>query len=512
MNFAADLLDNHAPAGHPALLTLQGEISHGELRRQVAQVAGFLVQQGLQPGDRVLLAAEASPFWVYAYLGTALAGGVCVPLPVLSDAEFCRDIVACTEPRLAFVQGPLLRRLGDGLSACPLVVADHAPKKHPDTLALLPFAAIEAARSLEFPGCPVAANELAVIMFTSGSTARPRGVMVSHGNICSNTRDIIASLGLTAQDRIMAVLPFFYCFGTSLLHTHLKAGGSVVIDNRFLFPDKVLERMIETECTGLAGVPSTYQILLRQSSMKRMRFPRLRKLQQAGGRLPQPFIAELEATLPDADLFIMYGQTEATARLSCISPAERRQHSESIGRGLDNVRLRVVDDSGRPVAPGEIGEIQASGPSITLGYWREPEATAATFRNGNLHTGDLAIVDEQGFITIVDRAKDFLKCGGNRVSCREVEETLHHFQGMIEVAVVGVPDELLGEAVCLFAVHPWGEAVAGALADYCEKHLARHLVPRRTVFLTTLPKNGSGKYDKPALRRLLAEAGTEGGR
>jgi acyl-CoA synthetase (AMP-forming)/AMP-acid ligase II len=510
MNFAADLLNNPAPAEKIALLTSQGDVAYGELRQQAGRVAGFLLAQGLQPGERVLLIAEASPFWVAAYLGIALAGGVSVPLPVLSETQDCGDIIERTEPRFAFVQGQLLRRLGEGLAQCPVLVVDQLPKKYPPSVNPLPFGAVEAAAPLDLPGRPVDDDGLAVILFTSGSTARPRGVMVSHGNIRSNTRDIIASLGLAADDRIMAVLPFFYCFGTSLLHTHLKVGGSVVIDNRFLFPDKVLARLIETGCTGLAGVPSTYQILLRQSSLKRMRFPHLRKLQQAGGRLPQPFIAELEATLPAAELFIMYGQTEATARLSCIPPAERRQHPGSIGRGLASVRLRVVDQAGAPVAPGEIGEIVASGPNIALGYWRDPEATAATFRDGQLHTGDLATVDEEGFITIVDRIKDILKCGGNRVSCREVEETIHHFEGMIEAAVVGIPDDLLGEAVCLFAVHPQGEAIAAELAAYCEQHLARHLIPRRTVFLQALPKNSSGKYDKPALRRLLATSGGGG--
>lgn len=510
MNFAADLLDNAACAEKTALLTSQGDVCYGELCRQAAKVAGYLREQGLQPGERVLLIAEASPFWVYAYLGIALAGGVSVPLPTLSEAQDCRDIIERTEPRFAFVQGQLLRRLGEGLASGPTIIVDALPKKLPVAIQPIPYAAVEAAAPLERPGHTAADGELAVIMFTSGSTARPRGVMVSHGNIRSNTRDIIASLGLGADDRIMAVLPFFYCFGTSLLHTHLKAGGSLVIDTRFLFPDKVLARMIETGCTGLAGVPSTYQILLRQSSLKQMRFPQLRKLQQAGGRLPQAFIAELEATLPEAELFVMYGQTEATARLSCIAPADRRAHPGSIGRGLASVQLQVLDEAGIPVAPGEVGEIVASGPNIALGYWRDPEASAATFRDGALHTGDLASIDGEGFITIVDRAKDILKCGGNRVSCREVEETIHHFDGMVEAAVVGIPDDLLGEAVCLFAVHPRGEAIAAELAAYCERQLARHLVPRRTLFLISLPKNSSGKYDKPALRRWL-ETREEGG-
>jgi acyl-CoA synthetase (AMP-forming)/AMP-acid ligase II len=307
---------------------------------------------------------------------------------------------------------------------------------------------------------PAAADDLAVINFTSGSTSAPRGVMVAHGNIVANTADIIRSLDIGPDDRIMAVLPFHYCFGASLLHTHLLAGASVVIDNRFLFPDKVLQNMRDTGCTSLAGVPSTYQILLRRSSLKQMELPRLKKLQQAGGALAAAFINELEAALPDADLYVMYGQTEATARLSCLAPAERRAHPGSVGRGLAHCELDIVDADGAPVPAGRIGEIVAAGPNIAMGYWRDEEASTRIFAGGRLRTGDLGCRDEDGYVTIVDRARDFLKCAGKRVSCRRLEERILAFPGLIEAAVVGVPDELLGEGVCLFAVHPDGEACA----------------------------------------------------
>ncbi len=346
-------------------------------------------------------------------------------------------------------------------------------------------------------------------MFTSGSTAAPRGVMVSHGNILSNTADIIASLDIVPDDRVMAVLPFHYCFGTSLLHTHLAAGASLVIDNRFLFPEKVLLNMQESRCTSLAGVPSTYQILLRRSNLKQMKFPHLRKLQQAGGKLAEPFIDELEQALPAARLYVMYGQTEATARLSCIAPEERRAHPGSIGRGLAQVRLEVLSDSGQPVKPAEIGEIVAHGPNIALGYWRNQEATERIF-NGGLRTGDLALVDDEGFIIIVDRARDFIKCGGKRVGCRQIEESILHFPEMSEVAVVGIADVVLGEAVCLFVVHPEGKSIAQELEKYCEKTLDRALIPQQVHFLADLPRNNSGKPDKPALRKSLESLPEDG--
>ena len=349
---------------------------------------------------------------------------------------------------------------------------------------------------------PVGSNELAALVFTSGSTGRPHGVMMTHSNIVANTESIISYLSLNAQDRMMAVLPFHYCYGASLLHTHLRVGGEIFVDNRFMYPETVLQRMIESKCTGFAGVPSHFQILLRNSSFKRKRFPHLRHVQQAGGHLAPTFVRELKQSLPDTKIYIMYGQTEATARLSYLPPDVLETKLGSIGKGMPGVKLRVLDEQGWDVRPGEVGEIVAEGPNVTMGYWQEPIESAAVFRNGSLYTGDLARVDEDGFIYIVDRAKDFLKCRGEKVSCRQIEETLLECDELVEAAVVGIPDEVLGEAVKAFAV-PRNKNVDGLeerVASFCKAKLALHHVPKQIVVLPSLPKNSAGKVMKTALR------------
>ncbi len=501
MNFAEALLGSSAPSEKVALVTQQGSLSYGELREQARQVGKGLQDRGLLPGERVLLVSESSIFWVVSYLGIALAGGVSVPMAVPVDSAFFSNVHDATEPRFAFVQAKWLRRLGALLDPLDLLVSDLRPPHANSGSSLITLAELTDDLASE-PGLTRSDDELAAIMFTSGSTATPRGVMVSHGNILANSEDIVASLDIGPDDRMMAVLPFHYCFGTSLLHTHLLAGASLVIDNRFLFPEKVLQNMVDSQCTSLAGVPSTYQILLRRSNLKNMDFPHLVKLQQAGGKLAQPFIDELEECLPRARLYVMYGQTEATARLSCISPEERRAHPGSIGFGLNRVSLKVRGESGEPVSPGEVGEIIASGPNITLGYWKNKAATERVFSNG-LHTGDLAKVDEDGYIIIVDRARDFLKCGGKRVSCKQIEETMAHFPGVSEAAVVGIADLVLGEAVCLFVVHPKGSNIEGDLQQFCKKELEPTLLPKQIIYLDSLPKNKSGKLDKLALKKML---------
>jgi long-chain acyl-CoA synthetase len=345
--------------------------------------------------------------------------------------------------------------------------------------------------------------------------------MITHRNIECNTRDIIDYMGLTAADRCMVVLPFHYCFGLSLLHTHLMVGGSVVLNNDFrLYPEIVLREMQVRECTGIAGVPSTYQLLLRKSRLRQMTFPKLRWFQQAGGKLPNPCIREIRAAFPQIPYYLMYGQTEATARLSYLPPDRLADKLGSIGTGLPSTRLEVLKPDGTPVkrsaavgspfspvsAPedSEAGEIVASGDNISPGYWNDPAETAKFFRNGKLHTGDIARVDSDGFIFIVERERDMIKSGGNRVSAKEIEDIIAEIPDVVEVAVVGTPHELLGESIKAFvALTVHSTVTAREIEAHCRKRLPAFKTPEEIIFLKTMPHNGSGKVLKPKLKEML---------
>ncbi len=347
---------------------------------------------------------------------------------------------------------------------------------------------------------------LAALMFTSGSTGKPKGVMVTHRNIECNTRDIVSYLGLTSADRVMAVLPFHYCFGISLLHTLLMVGGSVVLNSEFkLFPEAMLRELQEKECTGFAGVPSTYQILLRKSRFRGMTFPELRWFQQAGGKLPNPCIRELLEAFPTVRFYLMYGQTEATARLSYLPPERLADKFGSIGRGLPSTKLEVLKPDGTAVVPASdgIGEIVATGENISPGYWNDPDETARYFNNGRLHTGDIARVDADGFIFIVERARDMIKCGGNRVSAKEVEDVIAELPEVVEVAAVGVPHELLGEAIKAFVVvAPSAQLIIEEVVQHCRQRLSDFKRPEEVVFLRSMPHNSSGKILKQQLAAM----------
>ena len=496
------LLDGKEPA-RVALRLLHKDYSYGDLQAASDDVAKYIVQAGGQEGDRVILVSENTFFWVATYLGVLKAGRVCVPLPSALSPGDLDYILEITEARFAFLQRGFAVRNGSRFRQTILVTdseADPAGGQH-----ALSFAELRSRDALPDSVLPlVNPDDLAALMFTSGSTGRPRGVMVSHANIMANTESIVQYLGLTENDRIMTVLPFHYCFGTSLLHTHLRVGGSLVVDPRFRYPETVLQRMQATECTGFAGVPSHFQILLRKSSLRKKRFPHLRYVQQAGGHLAPFFIRELREALPNTQVFVMYGQTEATARLSYLAPEILEKKLSSIGKGIPGVKLCVQNESGGEVSIGEVGEIVAEGENVARGYWRAPEESATSFRNGKLYTGDLATVDQDGFIYLVDRAKDFLKCGGKRVSCRQLEDQLLEFDALLEAAVIGVPDDVLGEAVKAFVVPQQADSkgLAGRLHLFCKERMPLELIPREIVVLGALPKNSSGKVLKQNLRTL----------
>jgi len=493
-NFAQHLLARGRDAD-PALLQGEQVMAYAELRRQSAAAAALLLASGCRPGERVGLFAENSPFFVVAYLGVLRAGLCAVPFQTEIDEAAFRRIAASTGLRRLWVsprQSARVKPWVESLGLEPLGEDALSAARAPTDAG---FAAVDESR------------DLAALMYTSGSTGEPKGVKVTHRNLATNTADIVDYLGLTPADRAMAVLPFYYCYGASVLHTHLAVGASLVLARTFMFPEKVLDELEARGCSGLAGVPSTYQILLRKTRFKERRFPALRWLQQAGGRLPEAFIRELRAAHPELRFYTMYGQTEATARMSYLPPERLDDKLGSIGKGLRSTRLEVLREDGRPVTPGsdEVGEIVASGDNVTAGYWQDEEETRRYFRGGRLYTGDLARVDADGFIFVVERARDFIKSAGNRVSPKEIEEVIAELPSVLEVAVVGVPDELWGEAIRAVVVGSApGRPTADEVLAHCRKRLPNHKVPQYVVLADGLPKTSTGKVDKLRLRGAQA--------
>ena len=493
-NVAAAMLSKGADSAI-AILHKNASVTYAELRDRVARIASGLLARGHCKGDRVAILSENGAFQVVAYLAIIRAGLVAVPLQTELATETLVGISNNAGIKLAFVSKRFQSR-----------VVPWATQAQIDLINESDLGGICRAPLTNFPSIE-AATDLAALMFTSGSTGLPKGVMVSHRNIACNTHDIISYLGLTSADRVMVVLPFHYCFGASLLHSHLMAGGSLVLDNEFrLYPEATLQEMQRTQCTGLAGVPSTYQILLRKSRFRQMSFPTLRWFQQAGGKLPNAFIQEIISAFPQVRFFLMYGQTEATARLSYLPPERLSDKFGSVGCGLPSTRLQILRPDGTSVSRGsdEAGEIVASGDNITLGYWNDAIETARFFKNGKLYTGDIARVDEDGFLFIVEREREIIKCGGHRVSAKEIEDIISELPDVVEVAVVGAPHELLGESIKAFVLTvPKAHLSDEAIKIHCRRRLPPFKIPDEVRLVESMPHNSAGKLLKSKLKESL---------
>lgn len=480
-------------------------LTYGALEDRANRLAQRLLEAGLAPGSRVGVLLENGFAFLAAHFAVAKAGCVNVSLNtettaeglawLLADCEAECLIVGRAHARLTAAHAlPAGLRLVlwdlDGVPADPGAPA----ARH---LTLTEAMAAPAAR----PAPSRTETDLASLVYTSGSTGRPKGVMLTHRNLMSNTESIAGYLSLVPADRILVVLPFHYVYGQSLLYTHFLRGAAVVIDNRFAYPNAVLDTMAAQAATGFAGVPSTFAILLGKSDLRQRAFPSLRYVTQAGGHLSAAMQARSAEAFAPARFFVMYGATEAAPRLTYLDPGRLADKAGSIGKAIPGVEVFVADPAGNRLPPGTLGEIAARGPNIMAGYWRDPAATAEVLRNGVYFTGDLGREDAEGFLFIEGRSRDFLKVGGNRVGTKEIEDAILEWEGALEAAVIGVEDALLGEVPKAFVVlKDAGAGGTEALMAYLKSRLPSYKQPRHWQALPALPKNGAGKVMKAELR------------
>ncbi|MCG8651277.1 MAG: AMP-binding protein, partial [Pirellulales bacterium] len=334
------------------------------------------------------------------------------------------------------------------------------------------------------------------------TTGKPKGVTLTHGNLVANTSSIVQYLKLTSRDSVFAILPFYYSYGNSLLLTHLSAGGRLILASDFVFWNRAVKLMKDQGATGFSGVPSTFAMLFHRSQFASMEFPNLRYLTCAGGALAPAVVTRLRDCVPESELFLMYGQTEATARLSTLMPADVDRKLGSIGTGIPGVTLKVLDAAQQPTAAGEVGEIYASGSNVMKGYWQDKAATEQVLGPHGLRTGDLAKIDQDGYIYIVGRRSDMIKSGAYRINPQEIEEVILEMPGIEEVAVVGQPDEFLGEAIVAYVV-PADQSISDQpqqILNHCKQRLPPYKRLRKVELVSELPKTSSGKIRRAALR------------
>ncbi len=482
--------------GSPAIWDKQW-YSYAQLNGAANKMANYLIDRGIVKGDRVALLLENSFEYTAAYFGVLKAGAIVVGLNTETTSKTLSYLLDNSDARVLISSKNFrkyllpIKDIIDSLNGVVLN-GEIAELNTADSLQKILRDGDD--RSPEIRMIDI---DLATIVYTSGSTGKPKGVVLSHLNLVTNTRSIVSYLQLCGNDRMMVVLPFYYIYGLSLLNTHIAVGGSLVIDNRFVFPNVILDQMVKHDVTGFAGVPSTFAILLAKSNLKGREFPALRYVTQAGGAMAPVLQKKVSKVFAPAKLFVMYGATEASARLSYLDPEWLPKKYGSIGKPIPNVDLFVADQKGNPLSAGKKGEIVARGANLTRGYWKDPKETALVFKHGLYYTGDLGYMDSDGFLFISGRSKDMIKVGANRISAKEIEECILELENILEVAVVGVPDDILGEAMDACVVLKSEDANwEKNLKEYLKKKLPSMKVPTHYSLYESLPKNSSGKIMK----------------
>lgn len=493
--------------GKTALVTADRRLSYAELDGLTDRLAAALARHGVRRDDRVLVFMDNCWQAAVAIFAVLKAGATFSPVNPSTKAAKLRYIAADCEPAAILTQAklaPVAREALAGFPRPPVVIAT-AGREGAAPEGVESFEArLGGEASVPVPHCGID-SDLAMLVYTSGSTGEPKGVMMTHRNIDAASLSITTYLEARPEDVILNVLPLAFDYGLYQLLMSVRLGATLVLEKSFAFPQAVFETMRRERVDTLPLVPTMAALILRMTELTPGFLPDVRRLTNTAAALPPEHVARLRALFPAARLFSMYGLTECK-RCTWLPPEELDRRPGSVGIAIPNTEAFVVDDSGRRVAPGVTGELVIRGPHVMQGYWRNQAATDAVLRPGAnpweklLHTGDLFRTDADGFLHFIGRKDDIIKTRGEKVAPKEVEAVLHALPGVAEAVVAGVPDPVLGHAVAAMVVRADPALTARAVVAHCARHLEDFMVPRTVVFRDALPRTDTGK----ASRRLAA--------
>ncbi|MFZ3578662.1 fatty acid--CoA ligase family protein [Virgibacillus sp. DJP39] len=490
----------------PAYVFQEKETTYMELEGAVTKFASYLGEMGYKKGDHIALVVGNSPYYIIGLYGALRLGAVVIPINPLYTAHEMTYILKNGDVKAVITMDVLMEKFE--------AIAEHLPSvKHYiscesgkevsfDGYSILTkmksFSEIVAKGNLDFEAPSLNEEDLAVILYTSGTTGKPKGAMLTHKNLYSNAKDVADYLAINGEDRVIAALPMFHVFCLTVsLNAPLMNGGTILIVPSFS-PQEVFRIAQEQEATVFAGVPTMYNYLLQSVTGNEESFSGIRLCISGGASMPVALLKQFEQAF-QVRISEGYGLSEASP-VTCFNPLDRPRKPGSIGMDILNVKNKVVDEFGEEVAVGEVGELVVQGPNVMKGYYKMPEETAIALRDGWLYTGDMARTDEEGYFYIVDRKKDMIIVGGYNVYPREVEEVFYLHPSISEAAVIGTPDANTGEAVTAFVVSKDPSLTKDTLHEFCKGHLAKYKVPKEIEFLDELPKNTTGKILRKNLR------------
>ena len=492
----------------PALVADGRTWSYAELSDAALRLARVLQDAGLARGDRVVIFMDNTAECAVSIFGTLAAGGVFVVANPQTKTDKLTYMLEDSEASFLLTETSLGRIWRGAVGGVGSLRGVFCVAKGDDDGAAEDFGAALAAADPAPPGSGVIPVDLAALIYTSGSTGNPKGVMMTHANMVFTAGSVAEYLRLAEDDRIMNVLPLAFDYGLYQLLMAMRIGGTLVLERSFAFPAQTLKRIEQEQVTVFPGVPTVYATLVSMKTTSE--YPSVRRLTNTAAALPPSFHDVLHERFPNALIFRMYGLTECK-RVSYLEPELVEQKPTSVGKPIPGTEAFVLREDGSRVEPGESGILHVRGPHVMAGYWRAPEVTAHWLREGAvpgermLCTHDTFTVDEDGFLYFVGRTDDIIKTRGEKVSPIEVENALFAIDGVKEAAVIGVPDDVLGEAIRAYVVLEEGAALTdGEIVAVCRTKLESFMVPREVVFLDDLPKTPTGKVRKKSLTESLA--------
>lgn len=481
-----------------ALIAGEQEITYAELAERTDRLADALAQRGVGRGDRVAYLGENAPAFLETLFACGVLGAIFVPLNTRlapPEVQYALDTSGARLLIAAQALAELGRSGAQGTEVGEVIVVGEASGGYEDLVA---------GGQVIHRDIDVSLADPAMILFTSGTTGRPKGAVLTHGNLTWNAMNVIIDYDVTADDVALMISPMFHVasLGMGVLPTLLK-GGTIVLEAKF-DAGRALELIERHRATSLSGVPTTYQMLAEHPAWSTTDLSSLRKLTCGGSPVPDRVLRAYE----ERGLAFSqgYGMTETAPGVTALPPHRTREKLGSAGLAHFFTRVRIADGDGHPVPTGGLGEVQVKGPNVIGSYWRHPEASAEAFtQDGWLRTGDLGYQDADGCVFIADRVKDMIISGGENIYPAEVERIIGELDAVASVAVVGQPDARWGEVpVAVIDVrdgyHLTGEDVTTHLAG----RLARYKIPKRVDFVTEMPRTASGKIRKAALRRHYA--------
>jgi len=519
------VLRDSAAHGDKCFVVYEGErISFREHFARAASLAHQLIEQGVAPGDRVAIAMRNLPEWPIAFWAASATGAIAVPLNAWWTGDELAFALADCGARVLIADEERLARLDGHLANCAVerVIAVRAEAAPPDALHFADLVAAASAPA-QLPEVTIAPDDDATLFYTSGTTGRPRGVIGSHRNICTNlltvgfarARSLLRSgapwsaVEQPEEDpAFLLSVPFFHVTGChSILLSTTALGAKLVLMHKW-DPERALELIEAERVTVFGGVPAMAWQVLESPDFDRYDTSSLRNVRYGGAPAPSELVRRIDRQLPGRSPSNGYGMTETSAITSSNAGNDYRERPESVGVAVPVCDVRTVDPAGGALGADEVGELEVRGPNIVRGYWNRPEETAQTFHDGWVRTGDIARIDSEGFIYIVDRAKDVVIRGGENVYCAVVERALFEHPDVRDAAIIGVPHPALGEEVGAVVVHWPGRALSEeAVRRTVRERLAAYNVPTH-VWLreSPLPRNASGKVLKRDLKRELLES------